>query len=99
MPKFTDIKRQVIQCLDEGSVLHEARSDIDIKNLLEVGAVSIEEVTQILKKSRGTEYAASPHHMDQSIDVHVVKTRYASEQWYIKWYFIEPDAVFISVHH
>jgi hypothetical protein len=99
MPKFTEIKRQVIQCLIEGSVLHEARNKIDIKNLLEVGTVTIEEVTQIIKKARGTEYAATPHHMDPSIDVHVIKTRYASEQWYIKWYFIEPDAVFISVHH
>jgi hypothetical protein len=36
--------------------------------------------------------------MDQNIDVHVIKTRHKNEQWYIKWYFIEPDAVFISVH-
>jgi hypothetical protein len=36
--------------------------------------------------------------MDQGIDVHVIKTLYKTEQWYIKWYFIEPDAVFISVH-
>ncbi|MFT5709260.1 MAG: hypothetical protein ACI9ES_003568, partial [Oceanospirillaceae bacterium] len=43
--KITDIKHQVIQCLVEGNVLHEARDDIDIKNLLEVGAISIEEVT------------------------------------------------------
>lgn len=98
MPRFSEIKKQVIQCLSEGAVLHEARNDIDIKNLLEVGVISIEEVTQILKKSRGNEYESSPHHMDQSIDVHVVKTSYQREEWYIKWYFVEPDAVFISVH-
>ena len=28
-PKFTDIKLQVIQCLVEGRVLHEARDDIE----------------------------------------------------------------------
>jgi hypothetical protein len=98
MAKFTDIKHQVIQCLEEGNVLHEARNDIDIKNFLKVGAISIEEVTEILKRSRGHEYESSPHHLDKSIDVHVIKTRHKSQQWYIKWYFIEPDAVFISVH-
>jgi len=98
MPKFSDIKHQIIQCLVEGNVLHEARNDIDIKNLLEVGVISIEEVTEILKRSRGNEYESSPHHLDKSIHVHVIKTRHKSEQWYIKWYFIEPDAVFISVH-
>ncbi len=69
MPKFTDIKHQVIQCLVEGSVLHEARNDIDLKNLLEVGVISIEEVTDILKRSRGNEYESSPHHMDQCSSV------------------------------
>lgn len=70
-----------------------------MKNLLEVGDIGTEDLIQILKKSRGNEYESSPHHMDSSIDVHVVKTRYSSEQWYVKWYFVEPDVVFISVHH
>ena len=98
MPKFTEIKRQVIQCLVEGNVLHEARNEIDIKNMFAVGAISIDEVTQIIKRSRGNEYTASAHHMDQNIDVHVIKTCHQKRQWYIKWYFIEPDAIFISVH-
>ncbi|MCG8609430.1 MAG: hypothetical protein MI864_02745 [Pseudomonadales bacterium] len=98
MPKFNEVKKQVLECLYEGCVLHESRSDIDIKNLLEVGVVSVEEVAEIIRRSRGNEYESSPHHMDNNIDVHVIKTRYQSAQWYIKWYFIEPDAVFISVH-
>lgn len=98
MSKFKLVKHQVIQCLLEGNILYEARDNIDIKNLLNTGVVSIEYVCQILKKSRGNEYESSPHHMDQSIDVHVVKTIYKQERWYVKWYFIEPDAVFISVH-
>jgi hypothetical protein len=28
-----------------------------------------------------------------------VKTQHAGQGWYIKWYFLEPDSVFISVHH
>ena len=98
MSKFKLVKHQVIRCLVEGSVLHEARDCIEIKNLLSTGAVSIEDVTELMKRSRGSEYEFSPHHMGQSIDVHVVKTIFKQESWYVKWYFIEPDAVFISVH-
>lgn len=98
MSKFKEIKHQVIQCLVEGNILHEARNNIDIKNLLKTGVISIEEITEILKRSRGNQYKSSPHQMDQRIDVHVIKTLYKTGQWYIKWYFIEPDAVFISVH-
>lgn len=99
MPKFTLIKKQLIHCLINGHVLHESRNDIDIKNLLHIGSISIDDVCHIMKKSSGNEYSYSPHHMDADVTVHIVKTRYASQQWYIKWYFIEPDAVFISVHH
>lgn len=99
MASFRYTKQQVIDCLQCGCVLHESRSDIDVKNLLVSGAVSIEQVVWVLKKARGNEYACSPHHLDATVDVHVVKTRYARQSWYIKWYFVEPDAVFISVHH
>ena len=98
MSKFKDVKRRVIQCLVEGNILHEARDSIDIKNLLKTGAISINDVTEILKRSRGSQYQSSPHHMDKQIDVHVIKSLYKNKRWYIKWYFIEPDAVFISVH-
>tara|TARA_R110002072_G_scaffold302924_1_gene489830 strand:- start:714 stop:1013 length:300 start_codon:yes stop_codon:yes gene_type:complete len=98
MSKFKDIKHQVIQCLVEGDILHEARGSIDTKNLLKTGTISIEDVIAILRTSRGNEYESSPHRMDQNIDVHVIKTLYKCDHWYIKWYFIEPNAVFISVH-
>lgn len=99
MANFSQARRQVIQCLESGHVLHEARSNIDVKNLLQVGAVTSAEVVQILKKARGNEHSYSPHHMDANVDVNIVKTSYQGQNWYIKWYFIEPDAVFISVHH
>lgn len=52
MSKFKLVKHQVIRCLVEGSVLHEARDCIEIKNLLSTGAVSIEDVTELMKRSR-----------------------------------------------
>lgn len=98
MKGFNAIKHQVILCLLEGHVLHEARGRIDIKNLLAIGEITPPEVAEILKKSRGSEHESSAHRLDTNIVVHIVKTRYARRNWYIKWYFLEPDAVFISVH-
>jgi len=96
---FKDSKQKVIECLNNGLVSHELRNDINIKNLLAIGQVSLEQVTAILKQSRGNSYSTSPHHYDTSIDVHIVKTHYSGNDWYIKWYFIEPNCIFISVHH
>ncbi len=95
---FNKVKRKVIECLNNGCVLHEGRNDIDIKNLLSTGAISISEVTAIIRRAGGTSYSCSPHHYDAEIDVHVIKTTCSGQHWYIKWYFTEPDCIFISVH-
>ncbi len=84
---FREAKSKVIECLDNGYVLHEGRDDIDVKNLLATGAVSISEVTTIIGRARGSTYSSSPHHYDAEIDVHVIKTAYSGQHWYIKWYF------------
>jgi len=96
---FTEVKSKIINCLNSGNVLHEQRGSIDIKNLLSTGAVSISEVTEIIGRTRGNNYSCSTHHFDASIDVHVIKTTLSGLNWYIKWYFVEPDCVFISVHN
>ena len=94
-----EVKKKVMECLNDGLILHETRNDINIKNLLSTGGVSIDEVLQVLGRSKGNGYSSSPHHFDNTIDVHVVKTSHSGQRWYIKWYFVEPDSVFISVHH
>lgn len=96
---FKDVKNKVITCLKAGHVFHDARNDIDIKNLLATGVVSADDVALIISRSSGNTYSSSPHHFDSNIDVHIVKTQYAGFRWYIKWYFVEPNTVFISVHH
>ncbi|NOQ35070.1 MAG: hypothetical protein GQ569_04155 [Methylococcaceae bacterium] len=96
---FKQIKHQLIQCLEQGYVIHEQRGDIDIKNLLAIGEISTNELIEIIKQTRGNEYENSPHHYDSNITVHILKTNCAKEGWYIKWYFNEPDSVFISIHH
>ncbi len=96
---FKDVKRKVIECLKEGLILHEVRNHIDVKNLLSTGSISVDYLIEIIRRSRGNNYTCSPHHFYTTIDVHVINTNYSGQNWYIKWYFIEPDCIFISVHN
>lgn len=96
---FKDVKAKVLACLHKGTVLHAERANIDIKNLLAIGEVTLDEVASVIGRARGTEYSCSPHHAVAGVDVHVIKTTFRDKEWYIKWYFLEPDSVFISVHH
>ncbi len=96
---FKNAKSKVIECLTAGYILHEQRNEIDVKNLLSTGAISVDEVVQIIKRSNGNDYSTSPHDYDQNIDVHILKTKFSCQSWYIKWYFSDPDSVFISVHN
>jgi len=42
---FRHVKKQVLECLNGGLILHATdRSNIDVKNLLATGVVSVEEV-------------------------------------------------------
>lgn len=96
---FKDVKRQLMDCLKSGNIVHEQRDNIDLKNLLATGQISVDLVTDIVSQTRGNEHRKSPHHIVSTIDVHVIKTSFQGKSWYIKWYFIEPNSVFISVHH
>jgi hypothetical protein len=96
---FRAVKARILKCLERGEVSHEQRGDIDVKNLLAIGEVSLSDVAKIITRARGDSYSTSPHHMVPSIDVHVIKARHGSQDWYIKWYFVDPSAVFMSVHH
>ena len=97
--RFKDAKSQVLACLASGNIQHEQRQVINVKNLLVTGQVSEDDVSDIIGRAKGNEYELSKHHVSSAIDVHILKTRYQGQRWYIKWYFIEPDSVFISVHH
>jgi len=96
---FKEVKSRVIECLNNGFVLHEERDNINIKNLLATGVTSICDVANIIGRSGGNTYSCSPHHFDASVDVHLIRTTHSGQNWYIKWYFVEPDCVFISVHN
>lgn len=91
---FSQVKRMILDALANGTFQHEARARIDIKNLLQTGEVSPDAIAEIIKKARGHDHSTSPHHLAPSIDVHVIR----HSGWYIKFYFVDPDTMFISVH-
>jgi len=95
MPKgFKAARSAVIAALESGRYLHAARGDIEVKNLLALGAVSAGDVIDVIRACNGTHYICSPHHAVPAIEVHVLRR----SGWYIKFYFIEPQTWFISVH-
>lgn len=81
------------------TIRHEARSSANDKNLLASGHVTLAEVAAIINKSRGGDYEESQHHQAPEIVVHVVKCRHDGLAWYVKWYVLEPNVWFISVHY
>ncbi|EKT4562690.1 hypothetical protein QEM42_003891 [Pseudomonas putida] len=91
---FREAQRAVIAALESGEYQHVSRGDIDIKNLLATGEVSAREVVEVVRYCRGIHHASSPHHAVAAVEVHVLKR----DGWYIKFFFIEPDTWFISVH-
>ncbi|MBL6989631.1 MAG: hypothetical protein ISR65_07630 [Bacteriovoracaceae bacterium] len=94
---FKDIRAKVISRLKNGFIQHVTNrsGDIDIKNLLLVGKVTVADVIEQINKTRGDQYETSPHHYIKEVEVHIFRPG----NWYIKCYFIDPDVVFISVHN
>ncbi|MBJ6727176.1 hypothetical protein [Geomesophilobacter sediminis] len=95
---FTEVKARILNCLRSGEYDHEARGKIEVKNLLACGQVTEEDVIRLVSRTNGGQYVVSPHHADQTVMVHVFRPIHHGVTWYIKFYFIEPGAVFISVH-
>ena len=98
---FKTARSALIEALREGCFQHEAREAQEEKNLLAVGDLTAEEVIEILKACAGRHYRKEPHHILSSVEVHVFKGKKgirAWKQWFIRAYFLEEDAWFISVH-
>lgn len=90
------VRALAIDKLLRGRVLHdiERSGDIDDKNYILSGDLEIEEVIELINKTKGSEYNYFPHHYLEGVEVHIFKPF----GWYIKFYFIEPDIIFISIH-
>ena len=91
---FTEAKQRLIRALTEGRFLHEARGQIETKNLLLMGLVSTDELLAVIRRCAGQHHSRSPHHAEPSINVHILRR----DGRYVKFYFVDPDTIFISVH-
>ena len=90
----TEARQRLIRALTEGRFLHEARGQIETKNLLLMGLVSTDELLAVIRRCAGQHHSRSPHHAEPSINVHILRR----DGWYVKFYFVDPDTIFISVH-
>lgn len=91
---FKGVRYRVIKALKEGTYQHAARGGIEDKNALMTGDISPEQLITIIDRCNGTHHESSEHHEFEGIEVHILKR----DGWYIKFYFVDPDTVFISVH-
>jgi hypothetical protein len=91
---FKSAKQKVLKALADGNYLHAERNAIDVKNLLQMGTVSADEVAAVIRRCNGSHHACSPHHSAPEVMVHVLKR----DGWYIKFFFVDPQTVFVSVH-
>jgi hypothetical protein len=91
---FKTARNKVLKALAEGTYLHETRGNIDVKNLLLTGVITAEELAAIILRCTGAHHEAVPHHQVRGIHVHILKR----DGWYIKFYFLNPNTIFISVH-
>ena len=91
---FRTVRHRVIKALRQGTYLHAARGNIEVKNALLTGDISPGALIRIIERCNGTHYESSRHHQIEGIDVHILKR----DGWYVKFYFVDPETVFISVH-
>jgi hypothetical protein len=95
---FKEIRSVLIDCLRSGSYEHEIREDMQTKNLLFNGTVTPVQVIEMALACKGTDYQTSPLHGKSALATHILKPKGKYSGWYIKFYYIDPSTIFISVH-
>lgn len=90
------MKRKAIEKLLNNSIRHEER-EYD-KNLFARGVVSKNDIIQIFLYSRGDQHSTSGHYFLEGVTVHIIRAVGKYDGYYVKFYFVEPDIWFISVH-
>ena len=91
---FKEAKRRAIEALRDKTYQIAERREIETKNLLYDNSVSEEDVIKVISKCRGQDHEMRPHDMVKTVDVHILR----KDGWYIKFYFLDPNTFFLSVH-
>lgn len=104
MEGYREARESLIKFLDrairlEVVVLHEERADWQTKNLLRTQQVTLAELRGAVVASTGNHHRASPHHQAPTVTVHELRqVTYQKRSWYLKWYRVDENVLFISVH-
>jgi hypothetical protein len=91
---FKEAKRRAIEALRNKTYQITERREIETKNLLYGNSISEKEVIEIISKCHGQDHEMRPHDMVKTVDVHILR----KDGWYIKFYFLDPETFFLSVH-
>jgi hypothetical protein len=95
---FKEIRAVLIYCLKNGLYDHEFREDMETRNCLFNGTVSVAEVIDMVLACSGGDLESSPLHGNSKVVAHVLKPKGLYSGWYIKFYYVDPNTIFISVH-
>lgn len=95
---LNEVRTMLIDAIQNDHIRFEDRTDMQEKNLLYAGAVDEEFVVRLIRRCRGWEYSTSRHHARPDTWCHVLTPEFGGERWYIKAFFLDGRAVFISVH-
>ena len=91
---FKEAKRRAIEALRNKTYQVAQRREIDTKNLLSNNTVSEADIIDVIEKCRGQDHEMRSHDTIKTVAVHILR----KDGWYIKFYFIDPDTFFLSVH-
>jgi len=91
---FKEAKQRLITALRGERYRHAARKAVQSKNLLQTGEITPDALCEIVMRCQGQDYQSSRHHRDKNVEVHILRR----DGWYIKFYFVDPVTIFISVH-
>jgi len=92
---FKEVKSKAIECIKNGHVRHIERNIA--KNMFMAGNFTPQEMITIIGTCGGNCYETCKHHL-LDVDIHILKPRGRYDGLYIKFFFIEPNILFISVH-
>ena len=91
---FKPAKQKALEALRRGNYQIAVRTNLDAKNLLSTGEVTESDLISIIERCQGQNHERRPHDQIPQIDVHILKR----DGWYIKFFFLDPDTFFLSVH-
>ncbi len=96
---FKEIRAILIRCLKNGQYDHEIRGDMEIKNCLFNGNITVNEVIDMALVCTGNDYEQGKHHAKPSLVIHILKPKGKYKGWYIKFHYLDPETIFLSVHN